>query len=89
VNDDVSGTADITNLADIVLTYSRLDEKESENGKYHSAIAVTKNRLTGKLTMRNKPIKVTYSEMTKRIISDDDKEPNQLMCCFRNDYVPF
>ena len=89
MNDDVSGTADITNIADIVLTYSRLDEKESENGKYHSAIAVTKNRLTGKLTMRNKPIKVTYSEMTKRIISDDDKEPNQLMCCFKNDYVPF
>jgi twinkle protein len=89
MNDDVSGTADITNLADIVLTYSRLDEKESENGKYHSAIAVTKNRLTGKLTQKSKPIKVTYSEMTKRIISDDDKEPNQLMCCFKNDYVPF
>lgn len=89
MNDDVSGTADITNLADIVLAYSRLDEKESENGKYHSAISVTKNRLTGKLTMRNKPIKVTYSEMTKRIISDDDTEPNQLMCCFKNDYVPF
>lgn len=89
MNDDVSGTADITNLADIVLTYSRLDEKESENGKYHSAIAVTKNRLTGKLTQKSNPIKVTYSEMTKRIISDDDKEPNQFMCCFKNDYVPF
>ena len=88
-NDDVSGTSDITNLADIVLAYSRLDEKGSENGKYHSAITVTKNRLTGKLTMRDKPIKVSYSEMTKRIISDDDKEPNKAMCCFRNDFVPF
>ena len=89
MNDDVSGTADITNLADIVLAYSRIEESKSENGKYHSTISVTKNRLTGKLTTKEKPIKVAYSEMTKRIISDDDSNPNQLMCCFKNDFIPF
>lgn len=85
-NNDVSGTADITNLADTIITYSRIEDDKSN---YDSEIQVTKNRLTGKLAKQKQAIKVHYSEKTKRIISDDDTEPNQLMCCFRNDYIPF
>lgn len=97
MNDDVSGSSDITNLADTVLTYSRYEQTDS-NGKpiksnvkpdYDSIISVTKNRLTGKLATYDKAIKVRYSEMTKRIISEDDAQPNRSMCCFKNDYVPF
>lgn len=85
-NNDVSGTSDITNLADTILTYSRISDDKSD---YDSEIQVTKNRLTGKLATKTQSIKVHYSEKTKRIISDDDKEPNRSMCCFKNTYVPF
>lgn len=91
VNDDVSGSGDITNLADIVLSYSRIDEsdKASEEGKYQSAIAVTKNRLTGRLTTKDSKIKVRYSEVTKRIMTDADTDPNGSLCCFKPDFIPF
>lgn len=50
-NDDIAGTADITNLATNVLRVSRLDDKERE--KYNltcdSIIALTKNREYGDL----------------------------------------
>lgn len=89
VNDDVSGSADITNLADIVLTYSRITAQNGKDADYDSKIQVTKNRLTGRLAVGDTAIKVKYSEKTKRIISDDDKDPNRLMCCFKNSYIPF
>ena len=91
VNDDVSGSGDITNLADIVLSYSRIEESSSasEEGKYQSAIAVTKNRLTGKLTTKESKIKVKYSEVTKRIATETDTDPNRSLCCFRTDFIPF
>ena len=88
VNDDVSGSSDITNIADTVLTYSRI-EKGTDAEQYDSTIQVTKNRLTGRLATNKQAIKVKYSEKTKRIISDDDTNPNALMCCFKQTYVPF
>ena len=91
-NDDVSGTGDITNLADVVLSYSRLQKSgtkdPTENGKYQSAISVTKNRLNGRLAQYDDVIKVRYSESTKRIVSDNDA-PNKMMCCFKPDFAPF
>lgn len=84
-NNDVSGSADITNLADTVLTYSRLKKE----GKYQSAIQVTKNRLNGRLATGDYAIKVEFSDKTKRIKSDDDSEIPELMCCFKPDHVPF
>ena len=92
VNDDVSGTGDITNLADVVLTYSRLDpekDEQTEDGKYQSAISIMKNRLTGRLATGKNAIKVCYSEATKRIVSGDDPNPDASMCCFKPDYIPF
>ena len=91
-NDDVSGTGDITNLADVVLSYSRLQKTGSkdptEGGKYQSAIGITKNRLNGRLAQYDNVIKVRYSEATKRIVSDEDA-PNRQMCCFKPDFAPF
>lgn len=65
-NDDVSGSSDITNRVDVVLSYSR-DDTESEND---SKLSVLKNRLTGKLTARGSEIKLFYSNKSKRINSE-------------------
>ena len=62
-NDDVSGTADITNKASIVMTYSRITHDGDEPDPTVRALTVTKNRLTGKLGS----VKVYFSEDSKRI----------------------
>lgn len=65
VNDTVSGSADIVNLASIVMSYERGDAKSkedtSDNIRY---LRVTKNRLTGEL---HKGIKLTFDPCSKRI----------------------
>jgi len=61
-NDDVSGSADITNRVDIVMNYSR-GEKDESDGR----LSVTKNRLSGTLTKED--ILLFYSTSTKRITS--------------------
>ena len=93
--DDVSGSSDITNLADVVLSYKRLEKPDkqgahdpTEGGKYHSSISVIKNRLNGRIAKGKSSIKVTYSEITKRIFGDGD-EPNHVMCCFDRNKPPF
>ena len=81
-NDSVSGSADITNLADTVITYEKCPEKESENGTYQSRIGVVKNRLTGKrLVTSETKIKVIYSRRTKRIV-ENLKDGEERICCF-------
>jgi archaellum biogenesis ATPase FlaH len=59
-NDDVSGSADITNKVDVVMSYSRAKEADDCDSK----LQITKNRLTGKLA---KDIELFYSPKTKRI----------------------
>ncbi len=63
-NDDVAGSADITNRVDVVMSYSR-----SEDEACDSKLAITKNRLTGRLAMGEKQIKLFYSNKSKRITS--------------------
>ena len=63
MNDDVSGSADITNKANIVLTYSRVYVNKQEQDPKIRDLAVTKNRLTGKTGT----VKMIYSEGSKRI----------------------
>lgn len=65
-NDSVSGTSDITNLVDVVITYSKNDDTAT-NDLFQSVIGVTKNRLTGKILTGKKRILVKYSSCTKRI----------------------
>ena len=65
-NDDVSGSSDITNKVDIVMSYQRVDE----DGAFNSKLLITKNRLSGKLATGNNSIGLMYSERTKRIFSE-------------------
>ena len=67
-NDDVSGSADITNKVDVVLSYSRAPDGSGANSK----LTVTKNRLFGHLKTGRDAIELMYSDKTKRIYSPQD-----------------
>lgn len=58
-NDDVSGTADITNRVDTVMSYDKDDKLTDDVRK----LKITKNRLTGRLG----EIELYFSEDSKRI----------------------
>ena len=66
-NDDVSGSADITNKASIVMTYSRIVRDGEEMDPTERRLSIIKNRLTGKLG----DVHVYYSEESKRIVGPD------------------
>lgn len=62
--DEVSGSADITNKVDIVMTYKRnlTSFEDAER-----AVTISKNRLTGKLAVGENAIPLHYDEASKRI----------------------
>jgi len=61
-NDDVSGSANITNLADTIISYSRpKDDHDSDR----RVLTVTKNRKNGKID--TKGVSMFYEEKSKRI----------------------
>lgn len=69
-NDDVAGSGDITNRVDSVLVYSRNAKKaDDKSPECDSLLAVTKNRLFGRLTKANEPVELYYSKKSKRITS--------------------
>lgn len=71
-NDLVAGSSDITNKADIILKYSRAAENDEG---YNSIIKVTKNRIAGKLLMKNEDaVKVFYDDRSKRITDINDNQ---------------
>ena len=80
-NDSVSGTSVITNMADVVLTYSRNKGDDAE--QYQSLIGIPKNRLFGKVLMGDARIKVKYSEISKRIGGKSDNL-NRVYSCFES-----
>lgn len=75
-NDDVAGSANVTNLADVVMRYARPEKKIKKGGKDDDddddlddpgsdrVLQVWKNRLTGKT---NKGIPLFYDERSRRI----------------------
>lgn len=65
-NDDVSGSSDITKRVDVVMSYSQNNDNAVN---CDSKLAITKNRLLGKLTKKGEEIQFYYSESTKRISS--------------------
>lgn len=66
-NDDVAGSSDITNKADIVMSYQRIDDNDDYNGR----LSIMKNRNNnGRLARDNSAIMLHFSENTKRIYSD-------------------
>lgn len=66
--EDVSGSGDITNQCDVILTYKR-----AEGLNASGLLTVSKNRLYGKLITKDNAIKLGYSERTKRIYDDKDR----------------
>lgn len=62
-NDAVSGSSDITNRADIVLSYVKNAEGEAPGGK----VFVMKNRMTGKLALGDGAVAMEYEPSSKRI----------------------
>lgn len=66
-NDDVAGSANITNLADVVLRYSDAENDDNDPAPPQRSLQVFKNRLTGRL---NKNIPLWFEESSKRISED-------------------
>ena len=64
--DDVAGSANITNLADVVISFGRPKEKEAS---YDREIKIQKNRLTGRI---GKTIPLWYQESSRRISDVDE-----------------
>lgn len=66
--DEVSGSADITNKVDIVMTYKKVKGLPDDE----RVLTVSKNRLTGKLAVGEKAIPLFYDEASKRISDNRD-----------------
>lgn len=64
-NDDVSGSADITNLSDVVMSYDKDRDRELPDLR---VMRVTKNRLTGKTGT----IDLWFSDTSRRINDDQN-----------------
>lgn len=60
-NDTVSGSADIVNLASIVISYERGKPEDGDNIRW---LKLTKNRVFGRL---NNGIKLTFDEKSRRV----------------------
>ena len=63
-NDDVAGSSNITNLADVVIRYMRPKATENEPNPPDGRVQIWKNRLTGKL---EKNIDLMYDESSRRV----------------------
>ena len=67
INDEISGSGDITNLAGVVISY---DKNDDENIQAERLLKLTKSRLIGKLNFDGIPL--SYDEKTKRIYGMND-----------------
>lgn len=89
-NDDVSGSGDITNKVDIVINYGRKKFKKgdvvTQEDMDMRELIVTKNRLTGRLTQADKPIRLVYDPESKRI-AEKTKDFRKQTETFSKDFV--
>jgi twinkle protein len=75
-NDEISGSSNITNLVDVIMSYSRVErgsKKKDSDGReiivdWDNELIVTKNRTNGRLISAKKPVKLLYSPVSKRLI---------------------
>ena len=65
-NDSVSGSSDITNRVDTVISYIKNEDEAFQPG---GKLLVLKNRMTGRLATKDNAIPVAYDESCKRIYS--------------------
>lgn len=84
-NDEVLGSSEITNLADVVLSYERPSKKAIKDGEYSEderLLKLTKNR-TGNGKVDFKGVVLSYDEISKRIFEKSDTEaPSRPEKCF-------
>lgn len=70
VNDSVSGTADISNLASVVMSYERGSKEDTDDVR---RLKISKNRLYGTLTGKD-GLELKYEPLSKRIyVTEDEK----------------
>ena len=72
-NDEISGSADITNLAGVVMSYDRPSMDEIEKGIVNEdqrRLIISKNRLFGKVNLKG--FILDYDEKSKRIYGKND-----------------
>lgn len=88
-NDDISGSGDITNKANLVLSYTRITHNNEEPDPTVRALTIKKNRLTGRLGS----IKVYFSEDNKQIADNSLSESKVYVSEFteseEDDEIPF
>lgn len=63
-NDDVAGSSNITDRADLVLSYGKAEKSDDE---FERMLEVKKNRLSGKLAEKDKAIRLFYDQDSKRV----------------------
>jgi RecA-family ATPase len=81
-NDSVSGSVDITNRVDVVMTFEKATNAERTQQKPVSGfVNITKNRLTGRLTNEQTKIPTYYSGSSRRM-SCNDVEASMVYGCF-------
>ena len=84
-NDDVAGSSNITDKADIVMVYGRPPEPTNKKGEQQQKqdtdtlddkreLKIIKNRLTGKLRNEKNPISLTYDVTGSRRIAKFTKD---------------
>ncbi|MBQ9252301.1 MAG: AAA family ATPase [Clostridia bacterium] len=66
-NDDISGSGDITNKVDVVLTCSRDPERENS-----ARIQILKNRLYGRLKAGENAVRLNFSPLTRRMFAPEE-----------------
>ena len=64
-NDDVAGSSNITNLADVVMRYARPKGEDEYEDTQDRLLQITKNRLTGRTDRHG--IRLFFDERSKRI----------------------
>lgn len=79
-SDSVSGSSDVTNAVDYVLTYA--SNNGADKDTYQSLIGVTKNRGDGRKLFGDDRVKVRYSAKSKRIVCDND-DANKIYGAFK------
>lgn len=67
-NDDIAGSSNITDKADLVFSFGLPDKEECDMDETHRRLHILKNRLTGKLT--KEPIKLCYDNTGSRRIAE-------------------
>lgn len=87
-NDSVSGSSNITDKADIVLTYSRPSADDDENPD-HRRLQITKNRLTGKLAENEKALHLIYDSHGSRRVAENTTDFFQMNFMWNTDIYNF